>query len=70
MSTPFQALLNASKNPKNSCDGWHEKLVGKIILNDNEETALSANEVCFLFLNHIVSNSERVIHVYGKIVCS
>lgn len=47
MSTPFQDLLNASKNPENNCNGWREKLVGKVVLNDNEETALSTNEVCY-----------------------
>jgi hypothetical protein len=47
MSTPFQALKNASKNPGDNCDGWAEKLIGKVILNDNEETALSAGEVCY-----------------------
>lgn len=29
------------------CDGWKDKLVGKIILDDEQETALSEGEVKF-----------------------
>lgn len=34
-------------NNKNSndCDGWRDKLFGKVILNDDEQTALAADEV-------------------------
>ncbi|KAI8645077.1 hypothetical protein BD408DRAFT_412209 [Parasitella parasitica] len=46
MSTSFKKLLATSKNQKESpdCDGWRDKLFGKVILNDNEETALGADE--------------------------
>lgn len=47
MSTPFADLLAASKNSQDNadCDGWRDKLVGKVILNDDEESALGADEV-------------------------
>lgn len=46
MSTPFEKLLAASKQHNDdSCDGWKDKLVGKVIVNDNEETALNADQV-------------------------
>ncbi|KAI9474112.1 MAG: hypothetical protein EXX96DRAFT_488846 [Benjaminiella poitrasii] len=44
MSTPFAKLLDASRNPPDDCDGWRDKLVGKVILNDEAETTLSAGE--------------------------
>ncbi|GAA5808749.1 hypothetical protein MFLAVUS_002144 [Mucor flavus] len=28
----------------NDCDGWRDKLVGKVILNDDEETSLKTDE--------------------------
>ncbi|KAI9248832.1 hypothetical protein BDA99DRAFT_445938 [Phascolomyces articulosus] len=31
-------------NNNNDCDGWRDKLVGKKILKDNEETALSSDQ--------------------------
>ncbi|CEP12954.1 hypothetical protein [Parasitella parasitica] len=42
----FADLLASSKKAQENagCDGWHDKLVGKVILGDDEETALSANE--------------------------
>ncbi|KAI8367357.1 hypothetical protein EDC96DRAFT_506529 [Choanephora cucurbitarum] len=44
MSIPFSKLSDPSSNQPNDTDGWHEKLVGKIILNNDEETALSSDE--------------------------
>ncbi|KAL9542203.1 hypothetical protein MBANPS3_008730 [Mucor bainieri] len=46
MSTPFADLLAASRNSQDNadCDGWRDKLVGKVILNDDEESALGADE--------------------------
>lgn len=34
-------------NPKQQadCDGWRKKLMGKVVLKDNEETSLGAHEV-------------------------
>lgn len=51
MSTPFADLLAASKNNQDNadCDGWRDKLVGKVILNDEEESALGADEVCYFW---------------------
>jgi len=48
MSTPFADLVAASKKAQDNadCDGWRDKLVGKVILNDDEESALGADEVC------------------------
>lgn len=38
----------------NDCDGWRDKLVGKVVLNDEEETVLAADEVirkaCYIIL--------------------
>ncbi|KAI8081959.1 uncharacterized protein B0P05DRAFT_538790 [Gilbertella persicaria] len=44
MSTPFSKLVDASKNQPNDCDGWRDKLVGKVILKDDVETTLSEGE--------------------------
>lgn len=41
MSNPW--TFNNNKAP--DCDGWRDKLVGKVVLNDDEETALQAGEV-------------------------
>jgi hypothetical protein len=32
-------------NESNDCDGWRDKLVGKVVLNDDEESTLGADEV-------------------------
>jgi hypothetical protein len=46
MSTPFEKLLQKSQqNHDDSCDGWKDKLVGKVIVNDNEESTLNADQV-------------------------
>lgn len=29
----------------NDCDGWRDKLVGKVVLNDDEVTTLKTDEV-------------------------
>ncbi|KAI7907895.1 uncharacterized protein BX663DRAFT_492325 [Cokeromyces recurvatus] len=44
MSIPFAKLLDDSRNQSNDCDGWRDMLIGKVILNDDEETALNAGE--------------------------
>ncbi|KAI8979768.1 hypothetical protein BDF20DRAFT_819847 [Mycotypha africana] len=45
MSTPFEKLLNSSRNaPDESCDGWRDKLIGKVVLQDDEETTLNNDE--------------------------
>ncbi|KAI8378419.1 hypothetical protein BD560DRAFT_390327 [Blakeslea trispora] len=44
MSIPFSKLSDPSSNQPNDADGWHQKLVGKVILENDEETALSSDE--------------------------
>lgn len=33
------------KQSADDCDGWRDKLVGKVVLNDDEATTLEDNEV-------------------------
>ncbi|KAI9484577.1 hypothetical protein BDB00DRAFT_878646 [Zychaea mexicana] len=39
----MQRLFN--NNANNDCDGWRDKLVGKVLLKPNEETTLTADKV-------------------------
>jgi hypothetical protein len=42
MPQPFAPGI---KNKANDCDGWRDKLVGKVVLEDHEESTLGADEV-------------------------
>ena len=56
-------------NANNDCDGWRDKLVGKTIIKDNEETSLSSDQVCIIiiiifYLLSFISLSMCIFFIY------
>lgn len=46
MSRFIRNLISGlKKSSSKDCDVWRDKLIGKVIINDNEQTTLGADEV-------------------------
>lgn len=45
ISNKMTGTFSFGKHSSDECDGWRDKLVGKVVLNDDEVTTLEDNEV-------------------------